>query len=409
MAAAAAAAAAARAARVVALSSGSSSGYSARGLRTCAAAAAGARFEAAVAALKTLKTPPTDLAKLQLYALFKQATVGPNTTSKPGLFDFVGTAKWHAWKELDDMSTGDAEAKYIAMCESLGVTLDGSAPAAAAAAPAAAAAAPAAGAADSAAAAAGLTIKTAGRVRTIVLNRPEKRNAITIPMYNAIVAALDDAAADPAITVTVITGAGPFFCSGNDLSTFATMPPGGPTELAATGRATLHKFVDRFITFPKLLVAAVNGPAVGIAVTTLPLYDAVFASAKATLHAPLTALGQSPEGCSSVTFPRAVGPARAADLILLGRKASASEAAAWGLVNEVYEDAAFEGAVAAKVAEYAALPPGALLQSKAMMRSRDIPALQAANTAECDLIAQRWLSAECMAAITSFMTKGGKK
>lgn len=293
--------------------------------------------------------------------------------------------------------------RYVDLCRRLGGAFDESGPAAKAAAPATAAATSPAGSTST-----NLIIKTAGRVRTIVLNRPEKRNAITFNMYHEICAALDDAARDDAITVTVLTGAGSFFCSGNDLSNFADMPKGGPAELAETGRVTLEKYVGAFIRFPKFLVAAINGPAVGIAVTTLPLFDAVYASHKATLHAPLTALGQCPEGCSSFTFPKAIGTARATDMIVLGRKVTSSEAKEWGLINDVFEDGSFEASVGERVGAIAALPPQALLLAKKIMRERDIPALEAANAAECTLIKSRWLSEECMGAIMAFMSKASK-
>jgi peroxisomal 3,2-trans-enoyl-CoA isomerase len=288
------------------------------------------------------------------------------------------------------------------LCRKLGANFNESGPVASSA-PAATSATSAAKPAD------GLLVKTEGRVRTITLNRPDKRNAITFAMYHDICAALDDAAADPAISVTVLTGSGAFFCSGNDLSNFANIPKGGPQELAEQGRVTLQKYVGKFITFPKYLVAALNGPAVGIAVTTLPLFDAVYASHKATLHAPLTALGQSPEGASSFTFPRAIGVARANDLLLLGRKISAQEGKEWGLVNEVFDEGSFQAEVAERVKSAASLPPQALTLSKKIMRDRDIPAMEAANDAECKLIKERWLSEECMSAIMAFLSKSSPK
>ena len=154
------------------------------------------------------------------------------------------------------------------------------------------------------------------------MNRPKKRNAITFEMYNEIQAALDEAAARDDVAVAVLTGSGEFYSSGNDLSNFANIPPEGPAALAEQAGDVLEAFVDKFITFPKVLVAAVNGPAVGIPVTTLPLCDIVYASHTATFHTPFTSLGQSPEACSSVTFPAIFGQTRANEMLLFGRKIS---------------------------------------------------------------------------------------
>jgi len=347
-----------------------------------------------------LSAAPSNEDKLALYALFKQATDGVNNTPKPGMFDVVAKFKWQAWKDLGAMSQADAERAYIQKVKDLGAPMGG-----AGTAPAAAAGGGGAGAsADSTTG--DVLITTSGRVRTITLNRPDKKNAITFAMYGTLIKALEDAAADPAVVVTVVTGNGSFFCSGNDLSNFTNMPAGGPAELAESGRKLLHAYVNAWVTHPKILVAAVNGPAIGIAVTTLPLADAVVASHKATFHAPLTALGQSPEGTASVTFPQVMGQQRANELLLFGRKITATTAADWGLVSEVFEDGDFKAKTAERVAQIAALPPQSLLLSKQLMREKHLPALQAANTAECDLIKSRWLSDECMNAVMAFLTKG---
>lgn len=337
--------------------------------------------------------------KLQLYALFKQATVGKNSTSKPGMFDVVGKYKWEAWTALGDMSPADARVKYVEKCVQMGADLSGKAPAAPQA-------------QESASASGTLVISDDGTgVRLVTLNRPDKRNAISQAMYFELMDVMDKSAEDPSVRVLVLTGAGAFYSSGNDLSNFAEMvtkTPGGLQTMAEAARVMLHKYVGKWISFPKPLIVGINGPAVGIAVTTLPLADCVVASDKATFHAPLANLGQTPEGTSSVTFPALFGMPRAMEILVGGRKLSAHEAKEWGLANDVIEDAKFAEELQRRAKEWAALPPKASAAAKRIMRERSgisSAALAVANEKECELIKSMWLGDECMSAVAKFLTK----
>jgi peroxisomal 3,2-trans-enoyl-CoA isomerase len=320
------------------------------------------------------------------------------------MLDVVGKYKWDAWKKLGDMSPADAKAQYVA---AVGVVAG---PAAGAG--AGAAAAPA-GAPPAAAAAAGGFVLTeldpSTRVLTVTLNRPDKRNAITMGMYGAVADAIGGAPGAGARAV-LLTGAGPFFSSGNDIGNFvAGMPPGGPAELASTASRVLRRFVGAFLDARVPVVAAVNGPAVGIAATILPLADLVYAAHTATFHTPFTALGLSPEACSSVTFPRAMGAAAANEVLLLGRKLTAEEAEARGLVTRVVEASELRGVARRAAADLAALPPGSVAASRRMIRAgQDVAALHAANDRECAELEARWTSEECAAAVAKFLSKGGK-
>lgn len=353
-------------------------------------------------ASKTLKEAPDNATKLKMYALFKQASVGPNTTSKPGMMDVVGKYKWNAWTELGSMSKEEAEKQYIGLVQRLikeqGVTA-GAAAASSSAAPAdgllTAPDAPVLIADDA----------TLPGVRTITINRPAKRNALTFSMYHSLVDAIEQADKDDKVKVIVLTGAGPFYSSGNDLSNFAEAAT-NPKKVADEGEATLKRFVGSYIHCKKPLIIGLNGPSVGIMVTTLPLADFVYASHKATLHAPLTALGQTPEGCGSFTFPLVMGFAKANELLLAGKKITADEAkSSYGLVNEVFEDGEFKAKLREKAKELASLPPQALQMGKNIMRQRMRAELDKANAEECALIKGRWLSQECQAAIMAFMTR----
>ncbi|KAA0193256.1 Crotonase domain containing protein [Fasciolopsis buskii] len=157
-------------------------------------------------------------------------------------------------------------------------------------------------------------------------------------MYRVWTEKLMDASNNPEVKLVAVTGVGDYFSSGNDLTSFTKpLQSGTPIlQVAQEGRAILRKFVAAFIDCTKPLVALVNGPAVGISVTTLGLYDLVLAADQATFHIPLVSLGQTPEGCSSYTFPQIMGPLRAHDMLMFNRKLTAHEALDWGLVNRIF-------------------------------------------------------------------------
>lgn len=271
-----------------------------RGLATTATVE---EFERAKAALETLDSVSNE-DKLRLYGLFKASTTGPCNTDQPSMLDFVGRAKWNAWNGVGDISVEEARAKYVDACaEILGTNdFDGVLGGGGAAAEDAAAAAEP-GSYQT------LDVSVEDGVYRVAMNRPKKKNAINLQMYEELQEALATAAEDKAVRAFYLTGSGDFYSSGNDLSNFTeNMPPEGPKKMAADAAELLERFVNAFVDFPKPLVAAVNGPAVGIPVTLLGLVDFAYASERATFHTPFTALGQSPEACSSVMFPRIMGP-----------------------------------------------------------------------------------------------------
>ncbi|CAN9506052.1 unnamed protein product [Ophioblennius macclurei] len=356
------------------------------------------QFERSKKELSTLKKDPGNEVKLKIYALFKQATQGPCNTPKPGMLDFVNKVKWDAWKSLGSITQDEARQQYCDLVSSL-VAAEGGSSAHVAASPAAAAAGGATY--DT------LQVTTEDGITTIKLNRPDKKNAITTEMYNDIIAALDSAAKDDSV-LTVITGAGDFYCSGNDLSNFTKIPEGGIEEMAKKGGDLLRKYVRAYIDFPKPLVAVVNGPAVGISVTVMGLLDLVYATDRATFHTPFSQLGQSAEGCSSYTFPKIMGAAKASEMLLFNKKLTAAQACEVGLVTEVFPDASFQAEVWTRLKEYAKLPPNSLALSKQLIRSVDKERLYAVNDAEVERLTERWTSDECFNAVMSFFQAKSK-
>ncbi|KRY99880.1 Enoyl-CoA delta isomerase 2, mitochondrial [Trichinella zimbabwensis] len=175
--------------------------------------------------------------------------------------------------------------------------------------------------------------------------------------------------------------------------------------MAADAKLLLRDFVGTFIDHPKVLVAAVNGPAVGISVTILGLFDLVFASDNATFHTPFTSLGQSPEGCSSFTFPLLMGNTKAFEMLLFNRKITAQEAKRRNIVTEVFQQDTFNEQVNKRIEQLSALPPQGLLISKKVLRQWTRAELHDANAVECEVLVGRWQSDECTESVMNFFKK----
>nr|XP_056710942.1 enoyl-CoA delta isomerase 2-like [Euleptes europaea] len=248
-----------------------------------------------------------------------------------------------------------------------------------------------------------ILVTTEDKITKIMLNRPDKKNAINLVMYEEIMQELDEAAKDDS-TLTVITGCGDYFSSGNDLKNFAE----NLDEIMQNGEKLLVKFICRFVDFPKPLVAMVNGPAIGIAATLLGLCDVVYATDKATIQTPFSQLGLSPEGCSSYTFPKIMGPAKANEMLLFNKKITADEACTRGLVTEVFADSTFQRQVWTRLKAYANLPKNSLAISKQLMRSVEKEILHAVSVQESKLLRKSFFSDICLNVIQSFFQKRSK-
>uniref|UniRef100_A0A8C1VWX6 Enoyl-CoA delta isomerase 2 n=1 Tax=Cyprinus carpio TaxID=7962 RepID=A0A8C1VWX6_CYPCA len=245
-----------------------------------------------------------------------------------------------------------------------------------------------------------LLMSTEDNITTIQLNRPEKKNAITVEMYNELIEALDLAGKDSSV-ITVITGSGDYYCSGNDLNNFRKIPEGGVEKMAKDSGELLKRYVKAYIDFPKPLIGVINGPAVGVSVTLLGLFDVVYATERATFHTPFSQLGQSPEGCSSYLFPKIMGAAKASEMLLFNKKLTAVQACEVGLVTEVFPESSFQSEVWTRLRAYAKLP-------RNLIRGVEKEKLHAINDAEVERLMERWLSDECMQAIVSFFQAKSK-
>ncbi|XP_076352682.1 enoyl-CoA delta isomerase 2-like isoform X2 [Tachypleus tridentatus] len=351
-------------------------------------------FENAKEKLNILKEDPGNNVKLRLYSLFKQATVGVCSGEKPFAFDFVAKAKWEAWNSLGSMSREDAMKEYIKTVEELvgeeKVSSNDSQSS------------------SSSSQYNGLQVSTQNGITTVKLNRPEKKNALTTQMYRDISEILSNTAKDKSSIITLFTGAGDYYCSGNDLGNFNLPPDADIAQVAKDASVLLRDFVDSFITFPKPLVAAVNGPATGISVTLLGLFDVVYASEKATFHTPFSLLGQSPEGCSSYMFPKIMGPSKANEMLLFNRKITAAEAKSCGLVSEIFSDTTFEANVFNQLKGLEEMSLNSIIYAKKLVRDVDRDLLHKVNKEECERLVERWQSEDCMKAVMAFFQKKSK-
>jgi enoyl-CoA hydratase/carnithine racemase len=203
-------------------------------------------------------------------------------------------------------------------------------------------------------------------VATIEIARPQKKNALTAAMYQAMADALAAAAADGAVRAVLITGQPGIFTSGNDIEDFMARPPasGG----SADAEAPVFRFMRALLTLDKPVVAAVTGAAIGIGTTMLLHCDFVYVSDEARLAMPFVGLGLVPEFASSLLVPQLMGDRRAAERLLLGDPMTPEQAVECGIASAVLP-AAEVVAHARRVAErFNALPPGAVREAKRLMR-----------------------------------------
>lgn len=243
-----------------------------------------------------------------------------------------------------------------------------------------------------------ILIDDRGPVRWICLNRPEKKNAITTPMYAAMAAALSDGEASAATAVHVIAGAPGVFSAGNDIGEFL-----GFSEKSALG-APVDDFLRRIATLEKPLIAAVDGLAIGVGTTLLLHCDLVYATPASTFRTPFLDLGLVPEAASSLIAPRLMGHARAFELLCLGAPFSAEKALAAGMINEIVAADKLEARVSEIAARLASRPPDALKAARRLMRG-DPSAILAQMDKEEEEFARRLSSAEAKEAFAAFLEK----
>lgn len=244
-----------------------------------------------------------------------------------------------------------------------------------------------------------IRIEKSDGVATLVLARPDKMNALTDAMYAALADALNEAAADPATRVVMITGEGDNFCAGNDISMFAAVAAGD----TAGSLTNVGRFMNALSRCPKPVVAAVRGRAIGIGTTMLLHCDLVYLAEDAVLVTPFVDLGLVPEAGSSRLLPERIGHARAFAMLGLGEPVDGRQAVALGLANAVLPADDVQGAARDAALRLAAKPPGALMATKALMR--DGEAIGAAIAADSAAFVEKLASPEAAAAFAAFAAR----
>ena len=241
-------------------------------------------------------------------------------------------------------------------------------------------------------------------VRTITLDRPERLNAVNPALADALPRAVDDAAADDAVRVVVITGAGRGFCAGLDLAEPAALDAG-----SRAGRLEPLAWVGRWVLAlrrcEKPVIAAVNGAAAGAGFGLALAADLRLVADGATMTAGYVRRGLSPDAGVTYHLPRLVGASRAADIILTGRDVSAEEAGRIGLASAVLPAATFGAAVAEYASRLAGGPPVALALTKRLLVQSADASLEAQLRDELTHIKTCFATADVAEAMTAFREK----
>jgi enoyl-CoA hydratase/carnithine racemase len=244
-----------------------------------------------------------------------------------------------------------------------------------------------------------ITSTLIGQTQVIRFNRPEKMNAITGDMYAGLTSALNEVAGDFGVRTVVITSEGDHFTAGNDIKDFMANPL---TEESSD----VARFLAALLEFPKPLIAAVKGNAIGVGTTMLLHCDIVIAAPNTNFSMPFTSLGLVPEAGSSKLFPELVGYQRAARIFLTGDSFSADEAKEMGLVESISADPERQAMeIATRIGQQ---PPQAIINTKALMKAGKHDAVAAVMKAEFQIFALALQSEEAAEAFMKFMTKKSK-
>ena len=206
-----------------------------------------------------------------------------------------------------------------------------------------------------------ILVHTEDGVCTLSFNRLERKNSITAAMYATLAGAVTLAATDAAVRVLVFQGHETVFSAGNDIGDFLNQPPSDPD-------APVWRFMRALAGFPKPVIAAVSGPAVGIGTTLLFHCDLVYAGDNAAFSMPFVNLGLCPEFASSLLVPQMFGYHRAAEALLLGEPFMAEAALEAGLVNRVLPPTEANAYAQAQARKLAAKPLSSLIESKRLMK-----------------------------------------
>ncbi|KAG0178489.1 Enoyl-CoA delta isomerase 2, mitochondrial [Apophysomyces sp. BC1021] len=259
-----------------------------------------------------------------------------------------------------------------------------------------------------------ITLSATG-VAELAFNQPKLYNALTPEAYRDWLAAITWAANNDAVKVTVLTGRGKYYTSGQKLE----LPNFSDDNLLETlnrRREVTKNVVAQMIQFPKLLIAAINGPSIGFGTTTMALCDVIYSVPHATFTTPFMKLGFCAEGGSSVLFPRIMGPSKANEMLLLislaqlmGRTFTAEEMRDCGMISRLISAENFRETVLGYAEEAAKFSLEAMKVTKELVRRVDREILLQANEEEIERLAERMSSQDSLESIMRFVEEAQKR
>ncbi len=248
-------------------------------------------------------------------------------------------------------------------------------------------------------------VSVAAGVETITLNRPEKLNALNPEMHQLLRGALERAADEPAIRAVLLTATGRGFCTGQDLSERDVRPGAPPIDLSVSLGNHYNPLVRRMRALPKPIVCAVNGVAAGAGANLALACDIVVAARSASFVQAFSKLGLVPDAGGTYFLPRLAGMARAMGLALLAETLSAEQAAQWGLIWKVVDDAQLAGEARALAETLAAGPTKGYGLTKRALLASATNTLDAQLDLERDLQREAGLSDDYREGVTAFNEK----
>ncbi|XP_027721129.1 chromodomain Y-like protein 2 isoform X3 [Vombatus ursinus] len=244
--------------------------------------------------------------------------------------------------------------------------------------------------------------KEEGFTHILLSSQTSDNNALTPEIMKEVRRALCNASTDDS-KLLLLSAVGSVFCSGLDYSYLLGRLSSDRRKESTRIAEAIRDFVRAFIQFKKPIVVAINGPALGLGASILPLCDIVWASEKAWFQTPYATIRLTPAGCSSYTFPQILGVALANEMLFCGRKLTAQEACSRGLVSQVFWPTTFSQEVMLRVKEMAACSAIVLEESKCLVRSFLKSVLEDVNEKECQMLRQLWSSSKGLDSLFSYL------
>jgi 2-(1,2-epoxy-1,2-dihydrophenyl)acetyl-CoA isomerase len=244
-----------------------------------------------------------------------------------------------------------------------------------------------------------------GAVSTITLNRPEAMNAANTELRDGLRQAVEESAADPHTRAVILTGAGKAFCSGADLKSGFDPAEDGRPDVQAALRDHFHPIIEGLRTMPKPVIAAVNGPAVGIGISFALAGDLVLAAESSYFMLAFVNIGLVPDGGSSFLIPERIGFARASEMALLGERVPARQALEWGLINRVVADDELSAQAAELGERMAAGPTRSYAGSKRQLNAWSFGRFEAQLELEAEIQQEAARTADFVEGVTAFVEK----